>query len=139
MRVRDAVGEESERDRRLQQADVAGPEREEDDDVHEQENERRRVDSCVDLEGEQCGPHREELRRPAEELEAERPHGRRRAAQDGQARARHRDQAADVSRALGRLLGRSRMAPGEEKGSDQEAQPDADHDGERRLRPFRDA
>jgi hypothetical protein len=73
--IRDPVRDERERDRRLQEPDVARPEREDRRDVHQQEHEPRRGERLVDSERPHRGPHRQQLERPADELHQHREAG----------------------------------------------------------------
>ena len=69
----DPVRDERQSDRRLHEADVAGPEREDRRDVHQHEHEPGGGERQVDLERLHRRPHRRELEHPADELERSRP------------------------------------------------------------------
>ena len=135
--VGDAVPAERQRDGRLEQPDVAGPEREDRRDVHQQEDERGRRERDVQRERRRHGPDGEELERPADGLEDDRVDRRSRRAEHGEALPGHREQSPRRSLAVGR---RTIGAPGREDGDRQEAQPDEpdDHDpGDRPVRQLR--
>ena len=67
--VGDAVVHERRRDRDLDEADVAGPEREDRRDVDQHEHEPGGGERLVDVERVHRRPHREQLAQPARELE----------------------------------------------------------------------
>ena len=68
----DAVLHERQRDRRLDEADVPGPEREDRRDVHQHEHEPGGGERLVDVERAHRRPDRDELEHPAEVLEGRR-------------------------------------------------------------------
>ena len=75
--VRNAVADERRRDRHLEQADVAGPERDDRRHVHEHEHEPGGRELDVDGERLHRQPDREQLAQPADELEDDGGGGRR--------------------------------------------------------------
>src|SRR4051794_25187220 len=73
--IGNAVRAQRQRDRRLEEADVAGPEREDRRDVHQHEDDSRNGDRLVDVEREHRRPDGEQLEEPAERLERPRRDG----------------------------------------------------------------
>src|SRR6266540_930741 len=98
--VGDAVANQRQRDRRLDEPDVPGPERDDGGDVHQHEHERSGRQIEVDVEGPHRRPNREKLAQPAQALEDDRDGRRERAAHDAQAVARHRHETPDRAEAV---------------------------------------
>ena len=91
-RVRHAVVAERKGHRRLHEADVPGPERDDRRDVHQDEHEAGRGERRVDAERLHRRVHGEELQQPAEALEDDRAGERDRRLQHGETLAGHAEE-----------------------------------------------
>ena len=136
-RVRDAVVAEREGDGSLEQADVPGPEREDDRDVHEQEHDAGGRERRAEIEGSHHRPDREELERPADELEEDRRGGRQRRAEHGESLPRHRHEPSHRPRVVQGGESLVAMVRGEHRdGEERDADEPEEH--EARDRPVGD-
>ena len=130
--VGDAVLRERQRDRGLEQPHVAGPEREQRRDVHQEQDERSRGQRHVQRERLRDGPDGEELKGPPDGLEEDRRDGGTGRAEHCEPLPRHRQQPARSSLALRRdAIG----APGRQDRDREHPDPDEPDDHDARDRP----
>ena len=133
--VGDAVLDERQRHRRLQQADVAGPEREDRRHVHQHEHEPGRRQRQVEVERAHHRPDGEQLHQPADALEERGPERGQRSPQDGEALTSHQHESAQGSHpVVDPALARSRR----QQADREQADPDDAEDDQARDRPVRD-
>ena len=92
--VRHAVLDERQRDGSLQEPDVPRPEGKDGRDVHQQQDEGGGRERDVEAERLGSGPHGEELQRPTDDLEQDRPEGSRGDPQHREPLTCHREQPA---------------------------------------------
>jgi hypothetical protein len=132
---RDAVLAQRQRDRCLEEADVAGPEREQRRHVHQQQHEPGRRERRVDVEGPHRRVDREELAQPTEALEERCDRRRPRRVQDAEPVLDHGHDAPDRPQLLEHRLV---VPPGAGDGERQQPEPDHADDDQTRDRPVRD-
>ena len=130
-----AVLHERDRHGRLQEADVAGPEREDDRHVHQHEHEPGSREGEVEVERLHHRPDREELHEPADELAHRRTERRHRPPQDGEPLARH-DQ--ERPQAPHPVVHAAAAGAGEEEADHQQDEADEPEDDQARHGPVRD-